>query len=119
VRLCAFAQTSRSDGGGIEGPRSWWDGKVAEIDGDYFGGYVKPANFRENRRDWSLARNQNRKRRAVVIVRERYGNSIPAMFKSKAQAIWFIKTRVAQDTELNADEASGWMHCIANTRSNV
>jgi hypothetical protein len=27
------------------------DGKRAEIDGGYFGGYVKPANRRENRRD--------------------------------------------------------------------
>lgn len=30
-------------------------GRVAEIDGGYFGGYVKPANFRENRRDRRLA----------------------------------------------------------------
>jgi transposase-like protein len=27
------------------------EGKIAEIDGGYFGGYVKPANFRENRVD--------------------------------------------------------------------
>ena len=27
------------------------EGKRAEIDGGYFGGYVKPANRRENRRD--------------------------------------------------------------------
>src|ERR1700761_6170116 len=26
-------------------------GKLAEVDGGYFGGYVKPANLRENRRD--------------------------------------------------------------------
>ena len=30
------------------------EGKVAEVDGGYFGGYVKPANFRENRRDRRL-----------------------------------------------------------------
>jgi transposase-like protein len=30
------------------------DGKTVEIDGGYFGGYVKPANHRENRRDRRL-----------------------------------------------------------------
>lgn len=30
-----------------------------EIDGGYFGGYVKPANYKENRRDRRLAVNQN------------------------------------------------------------
>jgi hypothetical protein len=34
------------------------EGKVAEVDGGYFGGYVKPANYRENRRDRRLAKNQ-------------------------------------------------------------
>src|ERR1700691_5518228 len=47
------------------------DGKTVEADGGYFGGYVKPANFRENRRDRRLGRNQSRKRKVVVIVRER------------------------------------------------
>ncbi len=30
------------------------EGKVAEVDGGYFGGYVKPANLKENRRDRRL-----------------------------------------------------------------
>ena len=33
------------------------DGKVAEVDGGYFGGYVKPANQKEYRRDRRYARN--------------------------------------------------------------
>src|ERR1700712_3013376 len=33
-------------------------GKTVEVDGAYFGGYVKPANNRENRRDRRLVRNQ-------------------------------------------------------------
>ena len=41
-----------------------------EIDGAYFGGYVKPSNYKENRRDRRLANNQNGKRRVVVIARE-------------------------------------------------
>ena len=37
-------------------------GRKAEIDGGYFGGYVKPANRRENRRDRRLRQNQSGKR---------------------------------------------------------
>src|SRR5271154_4776639 len=33
------------------------EGKVAETDGAYFGGYVKPANFREDRKDRRLWKN--------------------------------------------------------------
>lgn len=33
--------------------------------GAYFGGYVKPANWKENRRDRRLRKNQNGKRRVV------------------------------------------------------
>jgi len=36
-------------------------GRIAEIDGGYFGGYVKPSNFKENRRDRRLVKNQNGK----------------------------------------------------------
>jgi transposase-like protein len=50
------------------------EGKVAEVDGGYFGGYVKPANHRENRRDRRLVRNQTGKRKVVVVIRERDGN---------------------------------------------
>ena len=58
------------------------EGKVAEVDGGYFGGYVKPANLKEDRLDRRFARNQNGKRKVVVIVRERGGNSVPAVFSS-------------------------------------
>ena len=84
------------------------EGKVAEVDGGYFGGYVKPANHREHRRDRRLAVNQSGKRRVVVIVRERGGNGIPAVFKSEAEATAFITRRVRKGTVVNADEASSW-----------
>lgn len=84
------------------------EGKIAEVDGGYFGGYVKPANLAEHRRDRRLARNQTGKRRVVVVVRERGGNSLPAVFRTEAQALSFIKARVAKGTVLNADEASSW-----------
>ena len=90
------------------------DGKVAEVDGGYFGGYVKPANLKENRRDRRLVRNQNGKRQCVVIVRERGGNSVPAVFKSESHAANFIKARVAKGTTLNADEAGSWNNLHKN-----
>src|ERR1700730_8761835 len=52
----------------LKGAKLGGDGKVAEVDSGYFGGYVKPANHVENRRDRRLARNQTGKRKAVVII---------------------------------------------------
>jgi hypothetical protein len=45
--------------------------RKAEIDGGYFGGYVKPANHVENRRDRRLRQYQSGKRKDVVVIRER------------------------------------------------
>ena len=84
------------------------EGKVAEVDGGYFGGYVKPANLRENRKDRRLRKNQSGKRRVVVIVRERGGNSVPAVFKSEAAAYAFLRSHIAPGTVVNADEANSW-----------
>ncbi len=74
------------------------EGKVAETDGAYFGGYVKPANLREDRKDRRLYKNQSHKRQVVVIVRERNGNSLPAVFKTEGAALEWIKARVAKGT---------------------
>jgi hypothetical protein len=38
----------------MKGRKLGGEDKVAEIDGGYFGGYVKPANMKENRRDRRL-----------------------------------------------------------------
>jgi len=83
-------------------------GKIAEVDGGYFGGYVKPANLKEHRADRRFADNQSGKRKAVVVIRERNGNSLPAVFRSEGAALNFIKTRVAKGTVINADEADAW-----------
>jgi hypothetical protein len=82
--------------------------KVAETDGAYFGGYVKPANLHADRKDCRFWRNQSGKRECVVIVRERNGNSVPAVFRSEGWALSWIKSRVQKDTILNADEAPSW-----------
>jgi len=83
-------------------------GKVAEVDAGYFGGYVKPANHRQHRADRRLAANQSGKRKAVIIVRERGGASVPAVFKSEKAALNFIRSRIAPGTLVNADESPNW-----------
>ena len=84
------------------------EGKVAEVDGGYFGGYSKPANLREHQIDRRRAENQTGKRKVVVIIRERDGNSLPAVFRSEAAAIGFIRSHVRPGTVVNADEAKAW-----------
>ena len=79
-----------------------------EIDGAYFGGYIKPANHKENRRDRRLAINQNGKRRVVVIMRERDGKTLPFVFKSEDAAIPTIKEHVETGSTIFADEATAW-----------
>jgi hypothetical protein len=58
----------------------------AEIDGGYFGGYVKPANRIENRRDRRLRQYQSGKRKVVVVIRERDGKTLPGVFASEVAA---------------------------------
>jgi transposase-like protein len=84
------------------------DGKRAEIDGGYFGGYIKPANRRENRRDRRLRQHQTGKRRVVVVIRERDGRTLPGVFRTEVDALAFIRRQVPRGTELYADEASSW-----------
>jgi ISXO2-like transposase domain len=70
---------------------------------------VKPANPKEDRLDRRFARNQNGKRKVVLIVRERGSNSVPAVFNSESQAASFIRARIAKGTVVHADdEAASW-----------
>jgi transposase-like protein len=79
-----------------------------EIDGGYFGGYVKPANLKENRVDRRKAEHQTGKRRVVVVMRERNGKTLPFVVPSEDAAIPTIKSRVANGSTVYADEASHW-----------
>jgi hypothetical protein len=94
--------------GAMRGRVAGGEGKEAEVAGGYFGGYVKPANQKEYRRDRRLARNQNGKRKVVVVIRERGGNSVPAVFNTESQAASFIRARIAKGTVVHADEAASW-----------
>ncbi len=92
----------------IKGMHLGGEGKTVEIDGGYFGGYVKPANEKVNRRDRRLAKNQNGKRQCVVVIRQRDGRVLPAAFRSEADALSFIRNRVARETEIQVDESGAW-----------
>jgi len=101
---------SENDVRGCHGA-GWRDGGTngsGTINGGYFGGYVKPANLKEDRVDRRFARNQNGKRKVVVIIRERGGNSVPAVFHSESQASAFIRARIGKGTVVHADEAGSW-----------
>jgi hypothetical protein len=98
----------------MKGAHVGGEGKVAEVDGAYFGGYQKPANHVENRRDRRLAVNQNGKRQVVVVIRERDGRSLTQVFKNELLSTTFIRSRVNKGTELMADEANSWNDLAAS-----
>ena len=79
-----------------------------EIDGAYFGGYVKPENKKEDRIDRRLAENQSGKRKAVVVMRERRGRSLPFVFEREGDALPTIYRRVERGSVIYADEANVW-----------
>ena len=55
-----------------------------EIDGAYFGDEQKQTNEVANRVDRRLAEEQTGKRQVVVVVRERYGRTLPFVFGKEA-----------------------------------
>jgi transposase-like protein len=81
---------------------------TVEVDGAYFGGHLKPANYKENRRDRRLAINQNGKRRVVVIARERNGKTLPFVFKSEAASLPVLGSVIKPGSVVHADEALHW-----------
>jgi transposase-like protein len=79
-----------------------------EIDGMYTGGHIRPANYKENRKDRRLAVHQTGKRRVVVVMRERNGRTLPFVTKSEDEAVPTINARVAVGSIIHADEAAHW-----------
>lgn len=80
----------------------------AAVDGAYFGGYVKPANRKENRVDRRLAENQSGKRQVVVVARELDGETITHVTTLEADGVPFVMAKVAAGVVVHADEASHW-----------
>jgi transposase-like protein len=89
-----------------------------ETDGAYFGGYVKPANRRELRRDRRFLINQSGKRQSVVVIRQRGGQSITFVGKSEAEGVAAVAARVAPGSIVHADDVSHWdaLHAAYDAR---
>ncbi|WP_067737844.1 IS1595 family transposase [Novosphingobium naphthalenivorans] len=89
-----------------------------EVDGAYFGGHVRPANEKENRRDRRLAINQSGKRQVVVVGRERGGESMVTVAKSEAKGGEVIAASIHHMSTVHADEASHWdnLHAKFDTK---
>ncbi|MHC2623515.1 transposase-like protein [Bradyrhizobium huanghuaihaiense] len=94
------AMASEANGATVSG--------TVEVDGAYFGGHVRPANNKANRRDRRLVQNQTGKRRVVVIMRERGGRTLPFVFKSEDASVVTIARTVQPGSIVHADEAAHW-----------
>jgi transposase-like protein len=83
------------------------DGEV-EVDGAAFGGYVRPANLREQRIDRRRLANRSGKRRVVVVLRQRGGQTLTRTFLREAQGVDFAQERIEPGSVVSADEAAHW-----------
>lgn len=92
----------------IAGQQVGGDGEAVEVDGAYFGGYIRPANHKKDRIDRRLAQNQSGKRRVVVVARERKGRTTTTVTRTEADGVAFVRAIVAEGSEVHADEASHW-----------
>jgi len=81
---------------------------VVEIDGAYFGGYVKPENNKADRKDRRLVQNRTGKRQCVVVMRERGGKSLPFVVRNEGDAVPFVRDHVGTLATIHADEGTGW-----------
>jgi transposase-like protein len=81
---------------------------IVEIDGAYFGGYPKPENRKEDRKDRRLVINQTGKRQCVVIMRERSGKSLPFIVRNEGDAVPYVRDHVGTLATICADEGTGW-----------
>jgi transposase-like protein len=80
----------------------------AAVDGAYFGGYVKPANRREDRVDRRRKVYQTGKRQVVIVARELDGETLTHVARTEAEGVPFVLATVAAGSIVHADEASHW-----------
>jgi transposase-like protein len=77
-----------------------------EIDGQYHGGHIRPANLKEDRVDRRLAEHQTGSRRVVVALRQRGGRTLPFVVRSEHEGVDIAKRVVCAEAALFADEAA-------------
>jgi len=93
---------------GMKGLQIGGEGRVAEVDGAYFGGHVRPENTTADRIDRRRAENRSGKRRVVVVMRERDGRTLAQVFGGEEAAVPVIRQRIAPGTVVHADESPAW-----------
>ncbi len=79
-----------------------------EVDGAYFGGYVKPANEKKDRKDRRKKVHQSGKRQSVIVMRERGGRTMTYVTRTEADGVALVASKVEHGTTVHADEASHW-----------
>lgn len=77
-----------------------------EIDGAYFGGHIRPENFKADRIDRRKV--QSPRRRVVIAMRERKGVTRTFVVKHEAEGVELAKRHVSRMARMHADEASHW-----------
>ncbi len=92
----------------VKGLQIGGEGRVAEIDGAYFGGHVRPENRAADRVDRRRAENRSGKRRVVVVMRERDGRTLAQVFAGEEAAVPALRQRIAHGTVVHADESPAW-----------
>jgi transposase-like protein len=88
-----------------------------EVDGAYYGGYVKPSTRKENRRDRRKLANQNGKRKCVTVMRERNGRTRPFIC-SELDGALLAPNIIENGSIIYADEAKSYdsLHALFNMK---
>lgn len=79
-----------------------------EVDGAYFGGHIRSANYKADRIDRRRAKYQTGKRRVVVVMHERGGRTSTAVFGSEGQSVPHVASMIDVNATVYADEAPHW-----------
>lgn len=80
-----------------------------EIDGAYFGGYVRPKNLKKKRTDLrKIPYRANDRAHAVVAARQRDGSILTWVAKQETNARPFIAEAIERGSVLFTDKAPGW-----------
>ena len=79
-----------------------------DIDGAYFGGHVRPANRKADRKDRRRIENKSDDRRVVVVLREREGQTRTFVAEREAEDVVLAAEHVEPEATVYADEAAHW-----------
>ena len=83
----------------------------------HVGGYIKPANRKDHRKDRRLAYVQNGKRQVVIAARERNGKTLTFAATTEGAGVAKLQGMIEAGSTVHADEAAHWdvMHARFET----